>query len=90
MSAPLSAPPSAVNSPNIPAQNPSIPPLAEIDGSTMIPMRPVQGSSGSGSGSGSDVDTMTGERFNREHPLFEDLAPEDSYLDGVYWVSRHW
>lgn len=27
-------------------------------------------------------------KFNRDHPLYDDLAPEDSYSNGVYWVSR--
>ena len=25
--------------------------------------------------------------FGPGHPLFEDLAPEDSYKNGVYWVG---
>ncbi|ORY27623.1 major facilitator superfamily domain-containing protein [Naematelia encephala] len=25
--------------------------------------------------------------FNSSHPLFNDLAPDDSYLDGVYWAD---
>ena len=48
---------------------------------------------------GSDSDTVAGghggreerhladEQFGKDHPLYEDLAPADSYLDGVYWVS---
>ena len=32
-------------------------------------------------------DEFTNARFKADHPLFEDLAPADSYKDGVYWVS---
>ncbi|GFZ47035.1 hypothetical protein JCM24511_04261 [Saitozyma sp. JCM 24511] len=28
--------------------------------------------------------------FNKDHPLYDDLAPEDSYLDGVYWADLPW
>ena len=27
-------------------------------------------------------------QFNTNHPLYNDLAPADSYQDGVYWVSE--
>lgn len=84
-------------------QNPSIaqnmPRLAEIDGSTGVRGRqqaaemamPVRidpsGSGSSGSGASNADTTIEGNRIGRNHPLFEHLAPEDSYLDGVYWVS---
>ena len=95
----MSAPPSQFSSPSMPAQDPPIasamPRLAEIDGSTGVrgrqqaaemamPVRP----STSGPSRSSDADTtIEGNRIGRNHPLFEHLAPEDSYLDGVYWVS---
>ncbi len=25
--------------------------------------------------------------FGKDHPLYDDLAPEDSYANGVYWVG---
>lgn len=29
--------------------------------------------------------------FHTQHPLFNDLCPQDSYTpDGTYWVSRRW
>jgi hypothetical protein len=28
-----------------------------------------------------------GQRIDAEHPLWEDLCPEDSYVDGVYWAD---
>lgn len=58
------------------------------DQAIAMPVRPMGSGSGSSSGdAGSDADTrIEGKRIGREHPLFEHLAPEDSYLDGVYWV----
>lgn len=36
-----------------------------------------------------ETDEGLGRAFNKDHPLFEDLAPEDSYnAEGVYWVSH--
>lgn len=29
----------------------------------------------------------TGERIDPTHPLWEELAPSDSYIDGVYWAD---
>jgi hypothetical protein len=35
-----------------------------------------------------EVDEGLGRAFGVDHPLFEDLAPEDSYdKNGTYWVS---
>ncbi|GHJ89027.1 hypothetical protein NliqN6_5429 [Naganishia liquefaciens] len=28
-----------------------------------------------------------GQRIDAEHPLWDDLCPEDSYVDGVYWAD---
>lgn len=28
-----------------------------------------------------------GEKIDAEHPLWDDLCPEDSYVDGVYWAD---
>ncbi|WVO14752.1 hypothetical protein L204_102390 [Cryptococcus depauperatus] len=30
---------------------------------------------------------LTNREFNKSHPLFDDLAPEDSYHQGVYWAD---
>jgi len=36
-----------------------------------------------------DVDEGLGKAFGVDHPLFQDLAPEDSYdSNGTYWVSH--
>lgn len=41
----------------------------------------------------SNSDTMTvgrtpsNSRFDASHPLYQDLAPADSYVDGVYWAD---
>ena len=54
----------------------------------IVPIQPVI------HGSNSDSDTATVRqatdelKFNSDHPLYNDLAPSDSYLDGVYWVSQ--
>jgi hypothetical protein len=29
----------------------------------------------------------TGERIDESHPLWEELAPSDSYVNGVYWAD---
>ena len=31
--------------------------------------------------------TSSNAKFDSNHPLWNDLAPTDSYHDGVYWVS---
>lgn len=37
-----------------------------------------------------EVDEGLGKAFGVDHPLFQDLAPEDSYdKNGTYWVSLH-
>jgi hypothetical protein len=36
-----------------------------------------------------EVDEGLGKAFGVDHPLFQDLAPEDSYdKNGTYWVSH--
>ncbi|KIR57991.1 Pi-transporter A-1 [Cryptococcus bacillisporus CA1873] len=30
---------------------------------------------------------LSSREFDQSHPLFQDLAPEDSYRDGVYWAD---
>lgn len=65
---------SAFNSPNIPANNPPIPASFENDNTTL----------GASASSDSDVSRS---KINKGHPLYDDLAPEDSYHNGVYWVS---
>lgn len=30
---------------------------------------------------------LSNREFDQSHPLFQDLAPEDSYHDGVYWAD---
>jgi hypothetical protein len=66
---------SAFNSPNIPARNPTIPETFDAENATLA---------ASGSGGSSEV---VPSKFSKEHLLYDDLAPEDSYQDGVYWVS---
>lgn len=75
-----SGPLSAYNTPNIPPRNPTIPEEFEVDNATLH---------ASGSGNGSDISPSV-VKYSKEHPLFDDLAPEDSYLDGVYWVCLFW
>jgi hypothetical protein len=37
----------------------------------------------------SEADHGLGKAFGVDHPLFQDLAPEDSYdANGTYWVSQ--
>ncbi|WWC87470.1 uncharacterized protein L201_002359 [Kwoniella dendrophila CBS 6074] len=32
-------------------------------------------------------DALQREKFNQDHPLYNDLAPEDSYVNGIYWAD---
>lgn len=90
---------------NTPAQGPfptSAPPPLDLDAGLRKSKKPHPLSSGSGS-SGSDTTAEVDEQahqdailhpdwthgWSKDHPLFTDLAPQDSYdVNGVYWVSR--
>ncbi|WVQ94676.1 hypothetical protein IAU59_001756 [Kwoniella sp. CBS 9459] len=67
---------SLAGSPNVPASNPS------TGDKTFSSLDPDP----------KDIDhalshTLRKDNFGSQHPLYNDLAPEDSYKDGVYWAD---
>jgi hypothetical protein len=69
-----SGPLSAYNTPNLPPTNPVVP---EEDTATL---------GASGSGGAETPSEIVASQYIKGHPLFDDLAPEDSYQEGIYWV----
>ncbi|WVW79797.1 hypothetical protein I302_101767 [Kwoniella bestiolae CBS 10118] len=70
------------NNPNIEGQT-----FSSLDAPSPSPEKKPRGYS-SGVPDADAIDhALKKERFNAEHPLFHDLAPEDSYKDGVYWAD---
>jgi hypothetical protein len=81
---------------NTPAQGPAptnAPPPLDLDGQLRAAARKQHPLANSSSDQESE-DTVEAalhsdvSGWGKDHPLFKDLAPEDSYtVDGVYWVS---
>jgi hypothetical protein len=72
------------HTPYIRANNPS--PPSSQDGTLNLPGAP--GPHADDHLTNGEVDEGLGKAFGVDHPLFQDLAPEDSYdSNGTYWVS---
>ncbi|WRT65322.1 uncharacterized protein IL334_002265 [Kwoniella shivajii] len=72
---------SLAGSPNIQGNNPS------IEGKTFSSLDRDQHGRG-GEPDPEKIDhALKKEKFNEEHPLYHDLAPEDSYKNGIYWAD---
>ena len=74
------------HTPYIRANDPSLP--SSEEGSLNLPGAP--GPHAHDHLTNGEVDEGLGKAFGVDHPLFEDLAPEDSYdKNGTYWVRPH-
>ncbi|WVQ83439.1 hypothetical protein IAT38_005580 [Cryptococcus sp. DSM 104549] len=78
MIAPGDAPsPTIISLTNTPAMPPTNPSNSSSDDGTLPP--PALGHE--------KDHALTRQQFNESHPLYHDLAPDDSYASGVYWAD---
>lgn len=73
------------HTPYIRANDPSLP--SSEEGNLNLPGAP--GPHADDHLTNGEVDEGLGKAFGVDHPLFQDLAPDDSYdSNGTYWVSQ--